>query len=100
MSAMLAWPEKKAIDDWLDVDLLLACFKQVVIEDWCDQSAAHSVAVGLLPMVGEDRKEGLTDNVMHRCVNACHHRVLVGQPRRIQDHIAQFTGYQVFRQIA
>ena len=38
MPAMLTWPEKKAINDRLDVDLLLACFKQVVIEDWCDQS--------------------------------------------------------------
>lgn len=47
MSAMLVRTGEKAVNERLNIDLLLACFKKVVIEDWCDQSEAHSFSIGL-----------------------------------------------------
>ena len=59
MCAMLAQLEKTAINDFIQVDPLLACIKQVVIKDWRDQRVTHGICVHLQAMVTKDCKKGL-----------------------------------------
>ena len=59
MRAIRAQLEKTGINDFLYVDLLLACIKQVVIKDWRDQSVTYGICVHLQAMVTKDCKKGL-----------------------------------------
>jgi len=38
--------EEEEIDDWLNVDLQLSHFKQVMVKDWGNQTAAHIFPFG------------------------------------------------------